>query len=250
MTREETIPDNELTAKELRQRLKEQIQQVGECLEREVLPLAGDGPAGTGGEFENSGFMRQCKDHADRVFELLDLTRDLSEARLLVLDNGTGHLPRRLADWDTDVVAVELTEKLKKSATLLNSYPSIIYRKTNPFILSQEFDLVLDSGILSYFHPEIVKYFLPRLARFSRRKMILGFRTARPWRLRLLTGIFHRENDCTHLDEFRFSPVEVDELIETSCNMLLTERNVSGTSLLIKALRKPHSVGSGRSDPG
>ncbi|MFC1614698.1 hypothetical protein ACFL5K_05320 [Gemmatimonadota bacterium] len=201
------------------------------------------------GQTVPSTFALQCRAHADRVFELLDKTRDLNETSVLVLDNGTGYLPRRLAQGDTDVVAVELTEKLKKHAVALNSYPSIIYKKTNPFLLTQEFDLILDSGILCHFHPEIINYFLPRLACYSRRKMILGFSLERPWYLRFFSGSLKRDSEFKNPHESRFNENEITKLIETSCDMLLTERNLSGSSLLIKALRKPHSRRQDHSDP-
>lgn len=195
-----------------------------------------------------SDFTLRCRAFEDRVFELLDKTRDLNESSILVLDNGTGYLPRKLAQGDTDVVAVELTEKLKKSAAALNSYPSIIYKKTNPFLLTQEFDLIIDSGILCHFDQQIVNYFLPRLASYSKRKMILGFNLEIPWYLRFFAGFAKRDAECRNPEESCFNENEITRLIETSCDMLLTERNLSGSSLLIKALKKPHSRRQEHSD--
>jgi len=197
------------------------------------------------GSIEDTKFIGHCREHTARVFELLDKTRDLTESRLLVIDNGTGCLPRSLAEGDTDVVAVELTDNLKKSATALNNYPNIIYRKTNPLLIAEEFDLIIDSGILCHFPPQILNHFLPRMARFCRRKMIVEFRLTRPWHLRLFPGAVDADRVCPDLAEFRFSRNDIQTLIEVSCDMLLTERNLSGTSILVKALKKPHSYRSG-----
>ena len=234
---EGTIPEEKISAKELRQRLKEQIRQVSECLESKVISLAETAESNGSVETGKSACLLQCRDFSDRVFELLDLTRDLDETSILVLDDGTGFLPGRLAEGDTDIVAIELSEKLKKNAMVLNNGPNIIYKKTNPFMISQQYDLIIDSGIFSYFDPEVLEYFLPRLARFSKRKMILEFRLNKPWYLRL----FSAKAEHCEMELFRYSYNEIAELIETVCGMLLTERNLSGTSLLIKALKKPHS---------
>jgi hypothetical protein len=234
---EGTIPENKISPKELRQRLKEQIRQAGEYLESQVAALVETAESNGPVETEKSAYLLRCRDFSDRVFELLDLTRDLDETSLLVLDNGTGYLPGRLAEYDTDIVAVELSDKLKKSAGTLNTGPNIIYKKTNPFLISQQYDLIVDSGILRYFDQEVLNYFLPRLARYGRRKMILEFRLNRPWYLHLFSGKARHSEP----EEFRYSYTEITGLIETSCDMLLTQRNLSGSSLLVKALKKPHS---------
>ena len=226
------------------------MQLIGSCLEKKVLPLVEAGQQPEDQNMEDSRLVRHCREYANRVFELLDESRDLCESRILVLDNGTGYLPRRLAEGETDIVAVELTDKLKKSALFLNSYPSIVYKKTNPLLLTEEFDLIIDSGILCHLHPEILTVYLPRLARFSRRKMILEFRHTRPWHMRLLSRNLDSEIECQDLEIFRFSQNDILNLIENSCDMLLTERNVRGTSVLIKALRKAHSSRRLRSDSG
>ena len=192
-------------------------------------------------ETEDSQSLLHCREHAARVLGLTDETRDMSESRILVIDNGTGYLPRSLAEGDADIVAIELTEKLKRSAVFLNSYPSIVYKKTNPLLVTEEFDLIIDSGILCYLHPEILSFFLPRLAGLSRRKMILEFRLTRPWYLNLLPKALVSDTECLDLEVSRYSQSDIFNLIENSCDMLLTERNEHGTSLLVKALRKPHS---------
>jgi hypothetical protein len=222
-------------------RFEERCQALGARLEEVIRPLV-EKPAGQ--EEENrraERFKQYCQDFTRRVIDNLDLKRDLNESRILVLDNGMGTLARRLAEGKTDVVSASPTEATARLAAALNPYPSIIYRTLGQKLLDERFDLIIDTGILSYFPREIMEYLVPRLAGSCRRKLILEFRIRRPW----LTSLFDR-NDRYHdfrltLGQTFYDEDESVSLIETVCGMLITERRTEGSSLLVKALRKPHT---------
>jgi hypothetical protein len=213
---------------------------LGESLEKLIRPLLE-----TNSSPENSpsqSFKLFSRDFARQVLAFLDPQRDLSASQILVLENGTGILARLLAERDADIVAAAPTENTARLANLLNPYPSIIYRWFNPLPPVENFDLVLDSGILPYYPASLIRELLPFLATTCRRKMIVPFCLKSPWYQRRLSK---RKNQASGgfpiAEECVFSRTEVAALIEKDCGMTLyATREALEGSILIKAIKTPY----------
>ncbi|HUU26595.1 MAG TPA: hypothetical protein VM123_02180 [archaeon] len=234
------IAGEEKNKPEMGKELAERSSLLGESLEKIIEPLLEARSAKEKSEAHT--FQLLCQNYAGQVIELLDPERDLSESRILVLENGTGILARRLADRDVDIISAAPTENTARLAERLNPFPNIIYKWLEPFPPEEEFDLVIDSGILTFYPPELVGELLPRLAAFCRRKLIVTFRLALPWYRRwrkLEKGCYLRSlESAVH----RYSEEEITSLIETTCGMILTDRRESGRNLLVKAIKKPLQI--------
>ncbi len=246
-SREEPITDPEQKAEALSGRLDESTRELGGKLERVIRPLTLENGGGGEGSLSRI-FLLYCRDWASRVLELLE-PRDLEEKRILVLENGAGVLARCLAEsGDVDVTALAPTETAARLAQYLNPFPSIVYRRGNPFEPGEEFDLILDSGLLLYYPPELVRAFLPRLAVFCRRKLVLSFHLSPPWYRRIMggdRGLFG-ELEPPEAGGSGFSEKEISYLLEFPCRMLFDGSapaggEAGGRNILVKAHRSPLS---------
>jgi hypothetical protein len=220
----------------LEQQLEKYSSELGEKLERIIRPLAEPEKAERKEKEAAEEFKLYSLGLADRVVGMLDLGRDLSGARILILENGTGFLARRLAERDVDVVATAPTRNLARLAGRLNPYPSIIYKWFNPFPATEQFDIIIGTGILAFYPKQLTKTLLESLASFCKRKLIIELPLSLNWYDRL----FQRKVNPGGLELTGFTSKEVFYLIENTCGMLISEHRSVGGKLLIKALKKAH----------
>ena len=223
----------------LENELEEYSKRLEKTLEKIVQPLLAPEAVNEKNKSAAAKFRLFCLDYAERIMSLLDPERDLVDSRILVLDNGTGILARKLAGSDVDIVAASPGQNLARLAQQLNPYPSIIYKWFDPYPPEEHFDLIIDSGILSYYPRRVLEAFLVRLAGFTRRKIIIEFTLALPWYRRF---ILRQPSSLREVDTPRTSLTEEEifSLLETTCAMIISDRNTVGTSFLVKALRRPH----------
>ena len=228
-------------AREVEKQIVQFSQRVSERLEKLVKPLLEPGQAGKR-ELEAAGIFRDNSlALAGRVMSLLEPRRDLNETRILVLENGTGYLARRLAEGgEVDVVSAAPTEEMAEMAGRLNPFPNIIYRSFNPYPTTEEFDLIVGTGIIACYPKEVARLLLQSLAAFCRRKLITELPLFRPWFRR----IFHWEKVSVGseggLEVSRFRRTELYELIENSCGLLISEQRTQRGKMIFKAIRKVH----------
>lgn len=220
----------------MEQQLEKYSNQLGEKLERIILPLAKPEKAEKKEKEAAEEFKLYSLGLADRVISMLDPVRDVSGSRVLVIENGTGFLSRRLAEIDMDVVAVTPTRKLARLAAQLNPYPSIIYKWFNPFPATGEFDIIIGTGILAFYPKQLTNTLLESLASFCKRKLIFELPLYLPWHRRL----FQRRTNPGGLEMAGFTTKEIFFLIENTCEMLISEHRSTGGKLLFKALKKAH----------
>ena len=220
----------------MEQQLEKYSSELGEKLERIITPLAEPEKAERKEKEAAEEFKLYSLGLADRVVGMLDLGRDLSGARILVLENGTGFLARRLAEKDVDIVATAPTRNLARLAGRLNPYPSIIYKWFNPFPATEEFDIIIGTGILAFYPKQLTKTLLESLASFCKRKLVIELPLSLNWYHRL----FQRNINPGGLELTGFTSKEVFYLIENTCGMLISEHRSTGGKLLIKALKKAH----------
>ena len=160
-----------------------------------VLPLVEPGPAGKKQIEAAQVFRRNSQEMAERVFSMLDRRRDLDETRILVLENGTGYLARKLAEGgEVDIVSAAPTEQLAELAERLNPYPSIIYRSFKPYPTTEEFDLIVGTGIIACYPKDVARLLLQSLASFCRRKLITELPLFLPWFRRINSQCKGRES--------------------------------------------------------
>ena len=228
-------------AREVEQQLIQFSARLSERLEQLVLPLLEPGQAGKKQLDSAAVFRESSLALAGRVMEFLDRRRDLQETRILVLENGTGFLARRLAEsGEVDVVSAAPSEKLAELASRLSSYPNIIFRSFNPYPTTEEFDLIVGTGILACYPKETAKVLLQSLAAFCRRKIITELPLYTPW----LRRIFHRERVTAGseggLELSRFNRREIFEIMENACGLLISEQRTQAGKMIFKAIRKAH----------
>jgi len=215
-------------------------ERLGERLEKLIRPLV-EPEAADKRELERAEQFRQsCLSLADRVWELLELPRDLTDNRVLVLENGTGYLARRLADGDVDVVSAAPTSGLARLAGRLNPYPNIIYRAFNPYPTTEEFDLIIGTGIIAFYPRETALLLIQSLTGFCRRKFIIELPEERAWYRRLFDRGKMEESVNADLELSRFSRQEIIGLVENTCGLLISEKRLRRGRILLKALRKVH----------
>jgi len=220
-------------------------ERLSERLEQLILPLLEPGQAGKKQLDTAAVFRENSLAMVERVMSLLDRQRDFQDSRILVLENGTGYLARRLAEsGEVDVVSAAPTDKLAELASRMNSYPNIIFRSFNPYPTTEEFDLIVGSGIIACYPKETAIVLLQSLAAFCRRKLITELPLYMPW----LRRIFHQENVSVGseggLELSRFNRKEVIDLIEQSCGLLISEQRIGGGKMIFKAIRKAHPMTS------
>ena len=220
----------------MEQQLEKYSSELGEKLEIIIRPLAEPEKAERKEKEAAEEFKLYSLGLADRVVSMLDPGRDLSGSRVLVLENGTGFLARRLAEKNVDVVATAPTRSLARLAGRLNPYPSIIYKWFNPFPATEQFDIIIGTGILAFYPKQLTKTLLESLASFCKRKLIIELPLSLNWYHRL----FQREVNPGSLELTGFTSKEVFYLIENTCGMLISEHRSTGGKLLIKALKKAH----------
>ncbi len=232
-------------AREVEQQIIQFSQRVSERLEKLVMPLLEPGQAGKKEQESATIFRDNSLALAERVISLMEPRRDLDGTRVLVLENGTGYLARRLAEsGEVDVVSSAPTEQMAEMASRLNPYPSIIYRSFNPYPTTETFDLIVGTGIIACYPKDTAQLLLQSLAAFCRRKLITELPLYRPW----LRRIFHWEKVSVGseggLDLSRFKRVELFDLIENSCGLLISEHRTQGGKMIFKAIRKVHQMTS------
>jgi len=220
----------------LEQQLEKYSGELGEKLERIIRPLAEPEKADKREKEAAEEFKLYSLGLADRVLSMLDPGRDFSGARVLVIENGTGFLARRLAEKDMDVVATAPTKNLARLAGLLNSYPSILYKWFNPFPTTEEFDIIIGTCILAFYPKQLTSTLLESLASFCRRKLIIELPLPLNWFHRL----FQRDLGPGGLELTGFTSKEIFSMMENTCGMLISEHRSTGGKLLLKALKKAH----------
>ena len=228
-------------AREVEQQLIQFSERLSQRMEQLVLPLLEPGQAGKKQLDTAAVFRENSMALAERVISMLDRRRDLQESRILVLENGTGFLAKRLAEsGEVDVVSAAPTEKLAELASNLSSYPNIIYRSFNPYPTTEEFDLIVGTGIIACYPKETARVLLQSLAAFCRRKFITELPLYTPW----LRRLFHWEKVSVGseggLELSRFNRREIYEIIEHSCGLLISEQRTGGGKMIFKAIRKAH----------
>jgi len=201
----------------LEQQLEKYSNQLGKKLERIILPLAEPVKAEKKEKEAAEEFKLYSLGLADRVIGMLDPSRDFSGSRVLVLENGTGLLARRLAEIEMDVVATAPTRNLARLAAQLNPYPSVIYKWFNPFPATEEFDIIIGTGILAFYPKQLAKTLLESLASLCKRKLIFELPLSLNWYHRL----FQRQAYPGGLEMTGFTRKEIFFLIETTCGMLM-----------------------------
>jgi len=220
----------------LEQQLEKYSNQLGKKLESIIRPLADEVKAEKKEKEAAEEFKLYSLGLADRVINMLDPGRDFSGSRVLVLENGTGLLARRLAETDMDVVAAAPTRNLARLAGQFNPYPSIIYKWFNPFPATEEFDIIIGTGILAFYPKQLTKTLLESLAGFCKRKLIFELPLSLSWYHRL----FQPQANPGGLEMTGFTRKEIFFLIENTCGMLISEHRSAGGKLLFKALKKAH----------
>ncbi len=228
-------------AREVEQQIIQFSQRVSERLEKLVMPLLEPGQAAKKQQEAAAIFRDNSLALAERVMSLLDPRRDLQDTRVLVLENGTGSLARKLAEGgEVDVVSAAPTQQMAEMASSLNPYPNIIYRSFNPYPTTEAFDMIVGTGIIACYPKDTARLLLQNLAAFCRRKLITELPLLRPWFRR----IFHREKVSVGseggLDLSRFKRVELFDLIENSCGLLISEYRTQSGKMIFKAIRKVH----------
>ena len=221
----------------MEKQLKKYSSQLGEKLEKIIMPLAQTEEVERKEKEAAEEFKLYSLGLADRVLSMLDPDRDLSNSRVLILENGTGFLARRLAErGDVDVVATAPTRSLSRLAGQINPYPSIIYKWFNQFPATEEFDIIIGTGILAFYPKQLTRTLLESLASFCKRKLIIELPLSMPWHYRL----FQRQLNPGGLELTGFNSKEVFSLIENTCGMLISEHRTIRGKLLFKALKKAH----------
>ncbi|MBW7997596.1 MAG: hypothetical protein FVQ81_13660 [Candidatus Glassbacteria bacterium] len=218
-------------------------ERLSERLEQLVLPLVEPGQAEKKQLDAAQVFSRNSQAMAERVFGMLDHTRDLHETRVLVLENGTGYLARKLAEnGEVDVVSTAPTEALAELASRLNPYPNIIYRSFNPYPTTEEFDLIVGTGIIACYPKDTARLLLQSLTAFCRRKIITELPLYLPWFRRLFRWEKVSVGSEGGLELSRFNRKELFDLIENSCGLLISEHRTQQGKMIFKAIRKVHRM--------
>ncbi|HLA41700.1 MAG TPA: hypothetical protein VJ417_16975 [Candidatus Glassbacteria bacterium] len=215
-------------------------ERLGERLEKLILPLVEPGGVDPKDIERSERFRSGCLSLAERIWEMLDARRDLVDNRILVLENGTGYLARRLAEGDVDVVSAAPTRRLADLAKRLNPYPSIIYRCFNPYPATDNFDLIIGTGIIACYPKPIARLLIQSLTSFCRRKFITELPVQQPWLTKLFQGGITKDSPEADLELARFGRGEIFELVEHTCGLLISENRMQQGKMLFKALRKVH----------
>lgn len=226
--------------KELEERLEQRASVIGQRLFDILEPLAAGNEAADR-EKRAERFRDYSVEHTARTVEILDRKRDLSDSRILVLENGSGVLSRRLAAGDTDVVGASPDEQTARLAQSLNQFPSIIHRPVFNPLIEGEFDLIVDSGVLCCYPRSIMEPLVQHLASLCRRKMILEFRLPVPFFERFFGQHSTLDDNDLKIERAQMQEADIVYLLETACGLIITERRQEAGRMLVKALRRPHS---------
>lgn len=228
--------------KEIEQRLEDRAGVIGQKLEKILTPLSEDRDSRNPEAFRRAERFRDYSvEFTSRMVDALDQRRDLADSRILVLENGSGVMSHRLAAGDTDVVGATPCEATARLAGLINPFPSIIYRPLFQPLVTDSYDLVIDSGLLAFYSRRLLEPLVQHLASLCRRKMVLEFRLPVPLMKRLFGSRSPLDDSDLRLDPTLMTEPEIVSLIETDCGMIITERRIDAGRMIVKALRKPHS---------
>jgi hypothetical protein len=226
--------------KELEERLEQRAAVIGQKLFEILEPLTA-GKEVTDGRKRAERFRDYSVEYTARTVEILDLKRDLKNSRILVLENGSGVLSRRLAAGDTDVVGASPDEQTARLAQTLNQFPSIIHRTLFNPLIEGEFDLIVDSGVLCCYPRSVMEPLVQHLASLCRRKLILQFRLPVPFLERFFGQRNTLDDSDLKIERTQMQETDIVYLLETTCGLIITERRQEAGRMLIKALRRPHS---------
>lgn len=229
----------------IKPKVGEQRGKIAACLQKDLRPFVEKAGSAKMAVLENltGTAVRVSGLETDTVIELLDLPRDLDESRVLVIDDGSGVMPKALAEaGNADVVALELSKELLDSAKQLNGYPSLIFKEASELLADEDFDLIVDFGVLSLFSHEVLNGLLKHLASHCRRKMIVCFYLEVSWQDRFFSKVPRFNSECQKIYKTHYQDGESVALIETACSMVVSERKSVGSSILLKAIKKAYPV--------
>ena len=240
--------DNKELSKEIeaiKPKAGEQKAKIAACLQKSLRQLVEKANSANSVDIESltGTSVKISGIETDTIVDLLELPRDLDESRVLVIDDGSGILPKALAEKaNADVVAIELSKELVESAKKLNGYPSLVIKEATELLTDEDFDLIVDCGVLSLFSREVLNGLLKHLASHCRRKMIVCFYLEISWQDRFFSKVPRFRNECQKLYKTTYQNGDSVALIETACSMVVSERKSVGSSILLKAIKKAYPV--------